>query len=357
MLMLIICSISLSIRAEQETIDWSANVDFDQFIQEFSIRNDLATTCDNDTLKNKIKQIFEEGSEEEHLEEIIIIMWKILDNCPIDIDSHLSLQSMLSHLGKETSAEHHLRWANGLAVSIIEAGDGHTPQTAHDFMILVNMIPIFKFLNLEVISIKSFEYNDQVIGKYYASDKEENIKIIYFNESRYIDLSSIEEEKFTDWSKEVNFDIIRDEYISKNIIHRCRPDHDDGKKLLDYFYKENNWEELVNILRVRLKTCPVDMKSHYKIAIALNNLERFEEAAQHERWLKGLMNSITNSSDGKTPETAYRMISVSEEYDFMWVNGIQPLSQAYVSTEYGAMDLFEVTDKDGEKEEIYFSLK
>ena len=56
-LMLTICSISMNIKAEQETIDWSADVDFDQLMQEFAARDDLATVCDNGTLKKQLKNI------------------------------------------------------------------------------------------------------------------------------------------------------------------------------------------------------------------------------------------------------------------------------------------------------------
>jgi len=351
--MLTICSISLTIRAEQETIDWSADVDFDQLRQEFSIRNDLVTICNNDKLKKQVRQIWEE----ERWDEIIKIIGSILNNCPIDISYHHTLENILRALGKDTSADHHLRWANGLAGSIIKTGDGKTPQTAYKTILLGEGLKILEYLELERMASEPIEHDGRAIGKFYAIDKVENIKIIYFDISKYIDISSIKEGKSTDWSKEVNFDDIRDKFIGKNIIHRCSPLRGDPKKLHDFFRKENNWKELVNILLTRLEICPVDMRSHYKIVFALNNLERDEEATQHKGWLQGLINSIIKSGDGKTPETAYRVISVSEEYDFMWVMALQPSSQAYVSTEYGMMDLFEVTDEDGKKEEIYYSLK
>jgi len=352
-LMLTICSISMTIRAEQETIDWSADVDFDQLIQEFAARDDLATVCDNGTLKKQLKNIWEE----ERWEEIIKIEKRILNNCPIDIGTHISLENILRSLGKITSADHHLRWTNGIVGSIIKTRDGSTPQTAYESMILINESWIPKYSDLEIIFNEIIENNGKVIRKVYVSDKEENIKIIYFDESKYSDPSEIETKKSTDWSKEVNFDNIRDEYISKNIIHRCGPWSSHLRRLDAFLYKEKDWEERVNIYRSRLEACPVDIKAHNIIFYSLDILGRVEEADQHVRWYEGLMNSIIKSGDGKTPETAYRVIFVTEEYNFMWAKGLKPSSQSYVDTEYGAMDLFKVTDKDGGKKEIYFSLK
>jgi len=57
--------------------------------------------------------------------------------------------------------------------------------------------------------------------------------------------------------------------------------------------------------------------AHYDAMIACQKLQQKGEAATHEKILNALLDSIRQSGDGKSPETAYFVVTGQEEYIFL----------------------------------------
>jgi hypothetical protein len=53
-----------------------------------------------------------------------------LESCPVDLRIHFYTAISLSELDRESDAEVHLSWVNGLMGSVLESGDGRAPDTA-----------------------------------------------------------------------------------------------------------------------------------------------------------------------------------------------------------------------------------
>lgn len=66
------------------------------------------------------------------------------------------------------------------------------------------------------------------------------------------------------------------------------------------------------------------------------------------------MESILSSGDGKTPETAYVTVSVSEEYDVLFLFGLEPTGQVLIPGEV-LVDELTATNEQGEEFTIYFN--
>lgn len=70
----------------------------------------------------------------------------------------------------------------------------------------------------------------------------------------------------------------------------------------------------------------------------------------------GLLQSILASGDGKTEDTAYRVITISEEYLLIWYFGCIRLEQSLVAHGDKKLDALRVRDKDGNERTIYFDV-
>ena len=79
-----------------------------------------------------------------------------------------------------------------------------------------------------------------------------------------------------------------------------------------------------------LKQCYIDMDAHVAASIAYKGLGDTVKSDFHKAVYLGLVNSILSSGDGKTPETAYLVISTHEEYITFRALGLGAGGQALV---------------------------
>jgi hypothetical protein len=63
-----------------------------------------------------------------------------------------------------------------------------------------------------------------------------------------------------------------------------------------------------------LVTCPVVEVAQMWAFVSAKSLGDEAKADMHLRWVRGLIGSVMKTGDGKTPETAFKTISVAEEY-------------------------------------------
>lgn len=69
-----------------------------------------------------------------------------------------------------------------------------------------------------------------------------------------------------------------------------------------------------------------------------------------------LINSIINSGDGKSPETAMYVIGVAEEYETLQELGLTQESQRLEQKNNRHYDVFAARDSTGEKRDVYFAV-
>lgn len=115
---------------------------------------------------------------------------------------------------------------------------------------------------------------------------------------------------------------------------------------------QKQWEAALAASRVWLTTCPIDIDAHFISAVALSELGRSEESKEHVRWFRGLVDSVLASGDGRTPATAYVVVSVSEEYAVLRALRLRHRSQA-VTTE--GIDVMSVETETGRATTVYFN--
>lgn len=120
-------------------------------------------------------------------------------------------------------------------------------------------------------------------------------------------------------------------------------------------------------LNAAVDACPVSIEAHRRLADAYGVLQGKTEGKKQKTELKaledkhrdiaeGLVRSVVASGDGRTPKTAYRAISIPEEYMTLWFLGLDVIKQELDEGKHGTFDVFTVTDREGSKQKVYFDI-
>ena len=81
-----------------------------------------------------------------------------------------------------------------------------------------------------------------------------------------------------------------------------------------------------------LETCPVSERMHMLATASATGLNDAAKIELHKRWYFGLLQSVMASGDGKTPATAWKTISVPEEYVVLMAMQLKPEKQWLLSS-------------------------
>ena len=135
---------------------------------------------------------------------------------------------------------------------------------------------------------------------------------------------------------------------------RCERDLPIGE--LSALMQAAKWTETVESGRLWLDRCPVDIRVHDMVRVALAELGRSEESEIHYRWTKGLLESVASSGDGQSTETAYITISIPEGYAVLHLLGLRVLGRSVTTASDGRItaDVFAVEDSEGNKATLHF---
>jgi hypothetical protein len=155
-----------------------------------------------------------------------------------------------------------------------------------------------------------------------------------------------------DWNAPVDFTALRGEYG-----HREDFDSICSGSSFDEFAAQaraKDWDGIVAGSGPWLESCPVDLDVQFLRAVALKETGLSEESDLHLVWYKGLAESVLASGNGRTPQTAWVVISVREEYAVLRGLRVKPVSHELLA---GNIDAVEVERRDGKRVTIYFDPK
>jgi uncharacterized protein DUF4919 len=107
---------------------------------------------------------------------------------------------------------------------------------------------------------------------------------------------------------------------------------------------QQNWPEAAKQSEAVLAKNYVDINAHMVAHIAYRQQGNTEKAAHHRRWADGLIESIKASGDGKSPATAWEVISISEEYAVIRSMGVRATGQSLVNVGGHSYDAMKIVD-------------
>lgn len=105
-----------------------------------------------------------------------------------------------------------------------------------------------------------------------------------------------------------------------------------------------------------LESCYLDLDAHYALMVVAEETGDEAARAQHDYMLTGLSKAIRNGHDGSSPEQAYSVLSVGEEYAVCRVAGWKVQNQSLISNEGKTYDVLSVRDLDGRTFDVYFDI-
>ena len=100
----------------------------------------------------------------------------------------------------------------------------------------------------------------------------------------------------------------------------------------------------------------VSIDTHLILGVCHRRLGRTEQAQYHTAIGHGLIESILASGDGKTPQSAFVVISVAEEYSLLGALGAKKVQQALVHKDGHSYDLLTVENRSGVTAQVYFNV-
>lgn len=111
----------------------------------------------------------------------------------------------------------------------------------------------------------------------------------------------------------VDFDALRIAY-GRRIDYHQRCEQSIPAKAWNEAWQAKDAAKAYDIASTWLATCPVVESAQMWAFVSARSLGDAAKADMHLRWLRGLIGSVMKSGDGKTPQTAWKTISVGEEY-------------------------------------------
>ncbi len=98
------------------------------------------------------------------------------------------------------------------------------------------------------------------------------------------------------------------------------------------------------------------LEPHYTCAIIYETKGDMDNFNKHMFFLKGMTDSIMKSGNGQSPDTAFKVISVDEEYFLLSTMGFRPIEQRTLNIEGHNYDELIIADQSGNKASIYFNV-
>lgn len=119
---------------------------------------------------------------------------------------------------------------------------------------------------------------------------------------------------------------------------------------------EGNLEAAKTLAEKTLAENDLDLEAHAIAAVLAEKRKDTAAAAYHRYAFQGILDSVLKSGDGNSPETAYKVIAVSEEYAVMKHLGLRVAMQDLVKIEGHSYDLLEGTDAEGRSRPVFFNI-
>ena len=134
-------------------------------------------------------------------------------------------------------------------------------------------------------------------------------------------------------------------------------DLDQQKKAAFAALSSRDFRTAVQVAGAILGASFIDMDAHFVKYIAHGEIRETEQAKFHKMVFTRLLKSITDSGDGKSPATAYHVISIAEEYALMRVFRRVLIRQHLLREGGHAYDQMEVKDlNSGVTATLYFNV-
>ena len=134
------------------------------------------------------------------------------------------------------------------------------------------------------------------------------------------------------------------------------PYGDDKAKKAEMFeaLRNKQYEKAVSSAQAILEKKFVDIEAHFVSSIAFREMKNAGRYNFHHFVTGGLIDSILDSGDGKTPETAFVIIETGEEYALLGIIGFEVVRQSLIKSNGHSYDKMETKHRKTGETAIFF---
>jgi hypothetical protein len=154
----------------------------------------------------------------------------------------------------------------------------------------------------------------------------------------------------------VDFRALRFAWLKSAARRNDKADHSDLKDALLAAVKSGDDRRVRDVAVKMLSADYTDMFGHKFLRQACARLHDDACAEQGHFVEFGLLKSIVATGDGKTCDTGWEVVAVTEEYFMIDMMGDTPAEQSLIQGKHGACDLLHVRDENGKPQDYYFRI-
>lgn len=126
-----------------------------------------------------------------------------------------------------------------------------------------------------------------------------------------------------------------------------------SKEMKAIMHKEKptkkDWKTLVSLQNTSLSIEPFHCRYLYWQSVAYKALGKRKDAHRTLNKIRCILDALTSTGDGLSKQTAIHVIAVSQEYDFLFLNGLEMHTQLFID---GGYDLLQVVSSEGNEEDM-----
>ncbi|MFZ2276638.1 MAG: DUF4919 domain-containing protein [Prosthecobacter sp.] len=149
-----------------------------------------------------------------------------------------------------------------------------------------------------------------------------------------------------------------DDFTALRMAYAARPDFDGfwnldpEREAVMAAIQSKDFPKATSLAKPWLEKFPIDAQLHYLCGHFLKKAGDIPGSMHHFHCFYGLMRSITSSGDGKSAKTAWKVISVSEEYALLNEIDAELIDQSLVDS----CDKMHVRLSNGTETDLYFDV-
>lgn len=127
---------------------------------------------------------------------------------------------------------------------------------------------------------------------------------------------------------------------------------DPARMKIHELYRAGEVDQVLVLADDWLKRLPIDADVHLMVAMCYKEKGDLQNMSQHLNAFYGLLRSITSGGDGRSERTAFKVVSVDEEYTLLQEIGAKLKNQKLI----GNVDRLEVERRGGKSLTLYFDV-
>jgi len=171
------------------------------------------------------------------------------------------------------------------------------------------------------------------------------------NDKLYLEKIKLLKEDIND----IDFRELRFEYTKTSFYIPYGSKKDERIDVITAF-KKKNYKLVIKLAEKVFERDFLDMNTHYMCMIAHQKLGNLEKMEFHKMVLNGLIDSIVSFGDGRSPETAYEVISTREEEFIITTLGFVTVTREEIRTKDHVIDkVFAASLDSGARKILYFN--